>query len=187
MGDELRQGRASAAQELAAVAQATVADFQMRWARACAQLGALVAEAGVLGAALRTQVRTPAPYSPALSPDGLSMRVVFSGSIQPDSVSLPPEVTGIIARLDQLDDAMALIAGLGQAAELTQRHRALCQQRRVPSRMEGLYEVVRNFSYLGTEFARGMLVDRSVLPDGALYRFQLGRDLRVVEDAAQAA
>jgi hypothetical protein len=53
--------------------------------------------------------------------------------------------------------------------------------------MQGTFEVMRDFDYLGTRFTRGMLIDRSVLPDGALYRFQVGRDLRVLEDSAVAA
>jgi hypothetical protein len=53
--------------------------------------------------------------------------------------------------------------------------------------MEGLFVVLRDFTYLGTEFKRGQLVDRSVLPDGVLYRCQLARELRAVEDSASVA
>jgi hypothetical protein len=113
--------------------------------------------------------------------------VAYSGHIRPDAVALPPEVAGISARLDQLDAAATLAAGIAQSVELTQRHYALCRQRRMPERMEGLFVVLRDFTYLGTEFKRGQLVDRSVLPDGALYRCQLARELRAAEDAGTVA
>jgi hypothetical protein len=188
MGDELRQSRASAAQELAGIAQTALASFQMRWAKACSDLGCLVAEAETLGAALRCAVATPPPYVATLSADGMSMQVAYSGHAElvPPPL-LPPEVLGVTHTLDEIDSALALIAGVGQAYELTERHRALCQQRRTPSRMGGLFLVVKEFNYLGTQFTPGMLLDRTVLPDGVLYRFQLGRDLRAVEDAATVA
>jgi hypothetical protein len=187
MADDLRRERAVVAQGLAEIAQSAINDFGLRWARACSDLGRLVAEAGVLGAALRCTVATPPPYVATLSADGMRMLVSFAGHIQPDTVTLTPEVSAITARLDQFDAAGTLIAALGQAHELTERHHALCQQRRAPSRLEGVFEVVKGFSYLGTQFTEGMLLDRSVLPDGALYRFQIGRNLRAVEGAAVAA
>jgi hypothetical protein len=187
LAGDLRAARAAAAGELQQIAQTTVADFHLRWARATETLGNLIAESGVLGAALRTPIPTPAPYIPVLSADGTRMLVSFAGHLLPDKVALPPQVAGITARLDALDAAATLAAGIAQSVELTQRHYALCRQRRAPERMEGLFVVLKDFTYLGTEFKRGQLVDRCVLPDGALYRFQVGKDLRAVEDSTSVA
>jgi hypothetical protein len=107
--------------------------------------------------------------------------------LQVDGVALPPEVAQITRTIDAVDAALALVAGLGQSVELTARHNALCRQRRTEARLQGTFEVVRDFDYRGTRFTRGMLIDRSVLPDGSLYRFLIGRDLRVLEDSATVA
>jgi hypothetical protein len=186
LGADLRAARADVAQELAEITHRTVTDFQKRWNQAVAELSRLHAEAGLLSRALRANVTAVPPYVATPSADGTRTLVTFNGHLT-DCVMLPPEVSAITARLDQLDAAGHLVAGLGQANELTTRHHVLCSQRRTPSRMEGLFEVVKEFSYLGTQFTRGMLLDRTVLPDGVLYRFQLGRDLRAVEDSAVAA
>jgi hypothetical protein len=187
LAGDLRAARAAAAQELAEIAQSVANDFALRWARATETLGNLIAESGVLAAALRTPIPCAAPYVPVLSPDGTKMLVSFAGHLRPDAVTLPPEVARITARLDQLDGALTTAAAVAQANELTERHRALCRVRRSPERMDGLYAVLKDFDYLGTRFTRGMLIDRTVLPDGPLYRFQVGKDLRAVEDAATVA
>jgi hypothetical protein len=187
MAGDLRAARAVAAEALTKIAKAAVDDFGLRWARATQELGRLIAEAGALAAALRTPVSTPAPYIPVLSPDGTKMLVSYSGNLRPDVVSLAPEVAEITHRLDAIDGALALAGAIAQSRELDERHHALCRQRRTVARMDGLYEAVKNFSYLGSEFARGMLIDRTVIPDGALYRCQVARELRAVEDSASAA
>jgi hypothetical protein len=187
MAGDLRAARAAAAAELAGIAQTALADFNVKWNRCCADLGWLIAESAALGKALRVAVPVPAPYLPVLSPDGTRMLVNYAGHLPIDSTTLPPEVAAITSTLDGLDAALALLGGLGQSRELDQRHHALCHQRRAPARMDGVFEVVRDFSYLGTEFRRGMLIDRSVLPDGVLHRCQVARELRALEDSGVAA
>jgi hypothetical protein len=92
------------------------------------------------------------------------------------------------ARVDAFDDALGLIGALRQAKELDARHRALAQQRTgMPVRMEGLFEVMKTFTYFGMEFPLGMILDRSLLPDGCLNRFLQGRNIRVLDGPAVAA
>ena len=43
-----------------------------------------------------------------------------------------------------------------------------------------LYEVAKAFDYFGMTFAAGTIIDRSMLPDGCLHRFLLGRNLRIL-------
>jgi hypothetical protein len=188
MAGDLRAARASAAGELAAVARSALADFNAKWNRCCAELGRLVAEAGVLGAALRTQVATPPPYTAALSADGMRIQIIFAGPLEADNVGLPPEVAGITSRLDAADSALALVGAVGQTREWDQRYIALQRTRSAAMPvMSGIYTVVRAFDHLGTRYEVGQLVSTDIMSHGTLHRRWLARELRAVEDSATVA
>jgi hypothetical protein len=187
LGDELRQSRAAAAGELAAVAKAAADDFQMRWSKACGELGALHSEALALAQALRTSVPTRPPYFAALSADGTKMQVTYSGSLQVDNVELPREISGITGRLDQIDAALALCAAAAQAKEWDSRYVALARQRGGMPVTSGLFRVIRGFSFLGVEFPVGTLVNGDVMGSGLIDRYWKGRQLQPLESAAAAA
>lgn len=188
LADGLREARAIAAQELAGVAQSTVGDFQVRWARAVAELSRLHAEAAMLSRALRTNVPTAPPYIASLSADGTRMQVVFSGHIETDAVHLPPQVAAITERIDQFDDAASLCAAVAQAREWDARYVAM-QRTRSGSMpvMTGTYVVNKRFTHLGGEFQPGDLVDQSLMGAGVLHRRWQARELLPLETAATVA
>lgn len=140
-----------------------------------------------LAATLRTEVRMPLPVKVVVSPvDAVSRAVpVLSG----DAVPVADAEAGRLgARLDEVDAALSLIGAIRQAEAFDQTHRALSQNRTgMPTRMEGLFEVPKAFTYLGMEFAPGMLLDRTVLNDGHLNRYLQGRNIRVLDGPSVVA
>jgi hypothetical protein len=187
LSEELRVERAEAARQQGEMATTIVADFRSRWDAACAQLTALRCEAGVLATALRCTIGTPSPYTATISPitGNPELRPVATSPLP--EVSLAPAVAEVSGRLDRLDSALGLLAGIRQAAEQDSRHRSLCVVRRVPSEMLGTFEVLRPFTHLTTEYRAGMLVSRDVVGDGGLYRLQIGRTIRQTEAGRPAS
>jgi hypothetical protein len=188
MAGDLRTARGAAAQELAQVAQSVTNDFALRWSKACAELGRLVAEGGALGAALRTQIACPPPYIPTPSADGCRMQVSFVGHIPADAVTLPPSIRSITERIDQFDGAGALVSAIAQSRELDARYIALQRSRtgNMPV-MSGLFTVIRRFDLWGAQFEPGQLVDQSLMGAGMMHRRWLARELLPAEGAAVAA
>jgi hypothetical protein len=76
------------------------------------------------------------------------------------------------------------VAIVAQAANLTVREHTLNRERGyVRGELGGLFTVAKDFTALGSEFKAGQLVDRSILPDGLLFRHAAGRAIRQVEGA----
>jgi hypothetical protein len=164
-----------------------VAEYHARWNQACRELAVLQAESQQLAAALRTQVTCAPPYTVSRSAATERVELRLITSAEPVPVSLPPTLVTVGGTLDRLDSAAGLIAALKQAVDLSERHRALSRIRiGLPGELLGTYEVVKPFTYLGTEFRQGALINRDVLTDGCLYRFWLGRDLRSLDGPARA-
>ncbi len=141
-----------------------------------------------MSAALRLPVPTPAPYLACVSAvtGGPELRPVALAEPIPQA-TLSPALTAMISVFDRLDAAGALIGGVQQAAQLTQQHHALSRIRAGQQiEMSGVFTVVRAFHILGSHFPVGVLLDRSVMADGLLYRFWQGRNIRPLETAAAA-
>jgi hypothetical protein len=188
MDGELAKARELMGRAQSEFAATMVAEFQTRWSRACRELAILQAESQQLAAALRTQVTCPPPYTVSRSAATERVEVRLITSAEPVPVSLPPAVATVSTTLDRLGAAAGLIAALKQAADLNERHHALARIRAgFQVEMGGLYEVVRGFHALGSDFAPGALVDRSILCDGMLHRYFLGRAIRPLEGPAVAA
>jgi hypothetical protein len=186
MADELRQSRAAEASQLSAIAQATLANFEMRWAHAVAELSRLHNEGALLGRLLRTSVPLPPPYIAAMSLDG-KPQVVFAGHAEDDAVSLPQEVQEVSAKLQVLDDALALVASVAQSLELNERYIALQRARNATPILSGVYVVSREFTHIGTRFEPGMLINQDIMPPGLISRYLTGRHLTPLEGARVAA
>jgi hypothetical protein len=185
MGDELRAARAAAAGALQQIAQSTISDFGMRWDRAVAEISKLHSEAAMLTRIFGTYVQAIPPYVAGLSPDGTRMLVAFAGEVE--AVTLPPQVSAITARIEQIDSGLGLCAAVAQSVELNQSHLALSRIRQgLPAQMTGVYEVTRPFHFLGANFSEGMLIDRSLMLDGMIYRYFIGRTLRPLGGPAVA-
>jgi hypothetical protein len=149
-------------------------------------LAVLRAEAEGLGKILGVTVPVPPPYvaqmnsiygTPELRPAGPAE------SIPP--ASLPPALAALSAAVGRLDVALGVCRGLRQSRELTQRYFAM--NRGSGSEMGATFVVVKPFVYLGTEFEAGVLVNRDVLPVGALHRFLLGKCVRPLDQPGSAA
>jgi hypothetical protein len=169
-------------------ASTMVEDFNRRWQEACRALAVLRSEAVQLSAALRTTVLTPAPYVVSVNAinGAAELRpIALAEPIPP--VALTPALVTVGTILDRLDSAHGLIGSLKQAADLNCKHHAVARVRAgMQAELRGIYEVARAFHVLGSDFAVGALLDRSLLPDGLLHRYWLGRAIRPVEGAAVA-
>jgi hypothetical protein len=98
LGDELRQTRRAAEAAMAGISQSVISDFQMRWARAMAELPALHSEAAQFGRILGRDVKAQAPYVATVGvADGGKLQVAYAGQIE--DVPLPQEVAAITAHL----------------------------------------------------------------------------------------
>ena len=183
---QLEAERAAVERQRQAQGVIALAEFRRRYDDCVASLQALWAEGRLLGETLKVMVPMAAPMKVTTSVvDGVARAMpVLSGA----AAAADATILSLSAQVDAFDDALGLIGGFRQARELDARHRALSQQRSgMPTRMEGLFEVARAFTYYGMEFAQGMVLDRSMLPDGCLHRFLSGRNLRVLDGAAVAA
>jgi hypothetical protein len=187
MDGELVKAREAMSRARSEFAASMVAEFHARWNQACRELAVLQAEAQELAAALRTQVTCPPPYTVSRSAATERVELRLMASAESVAVSLPPALVTVGGTLDRMDSAAGMIAGLKQAVDLTEKHRALARIRiGLPGELLGTYEVVKPFNYLGTEFRQGALINRDVLTDGCLYRFWLGRNLRSLDGPARA-
>lgn len=187
LADELRAARQAVEQTRSELAKEALRDFAARWEEACLKLSELRAEAGVLSGALRITVATPPPYMASIGVVSGNPEVrPVSGPIP--SVTLPPALAGVGAVVDRLDAAGGLLAAIAQAKDLTSRHIALSRTRAgMTPTMPGVYSVLRGFDYCGSHFKAGLLVSRDLIPDGVLYRLQLGRTVALVDAGAMAA
>lgn len=106
----------------------------------------------------------------------------------PAPPTMPPKLEGMAALLEKVDAAAALVGAVRQAADMHQRHLALSRVRaEQPGEMNGLYEVLKAFDFLGVRFERGALINRDIMPLGILHRFWLGKAIPLVENAAKSA
>jgi hypothetical protein len=163
-----------------------LAEFRQRYDDCLASLQALWAEGRLLGETLRIVVPMASPMRVQISAaDSIPRAMPILSNA---AAAVDDGIVALSAQVDEFDSALSLIGALKQARELDVRHRALTQQRTgAVTRMEGLFTVVKDFSYFGVTFAAGMLIDRTMLPDGVLHRFVLGRNIRVADGAAAAA
>jgi hypothetical protein len=168
------------------LAAAIIREFSVRWQATCDALAALRAEASALGAALAHPVLTPAPYaiSRSVAHDRHELHPIARA--EPFTVTLSPELIAIQTTADRLNKAIVLCSGIERCREWDARHFALAQQRGEPTQHRGVYVVQQAFRCPmdAQEFARGSLIDRSLLSDGFLSRLLAARTVRPVELSA---
>jgi hypothetical protein len=157
-----------------------VREFSQRWAAQCRGLALLRSEAIALGAALNVAVACPPPYR--AQPDPLYLHEARLKAVEPQEPVAPPQLPPAVVALGdlarKLDSARGVCASVKQAVELTKRYFVMARDRGTRSEMGGLFEVVKPFVILGSAFERGQLVDRTVMPDGLLERFWVGKHLQ---------
>lgn len=184
--EQLQVERLRADAALRAYAGEAVASFARRYEAAVASLQALWSEADMLSQALRCPVPVPLPVRVATSPiDGSSRAVaVRSGEA---GAALDTQAARLGAMLDEVDQALALIGSIRQAQQQAEHHRQLCLSRRTSSDMPGVYTVVKPVAYLGEAFARGALIDQSLIPASTLHKYLIGHYIVQAADQSVAA
>jgi hypothetical protein len=187
MDGELAKARERMSRVQSEIAAGTIQEFSRRWTEACRALVMLRAEATVLAKVLGVTVPVPPPYSahmnlihgtPELRP------VEPADSIQP--ASLPPALATLNDIIGRLDVALGACRGVRQSHELTQRYFAMNRGSGM-GEMAATFVVTKPFVYLGSEFEAGVLVNRDVLPVGALHRFWLGKCVRPLDQPGSEA
>jgi hypothetical protein len=182
LGEDLRRARAAVEQARARYAASVVSEFHARWSRCSAELVRLHAEGVELSRVLRFTVACAPPYCAAINVVSQRAEVRLIASPEPVAVDLPPGLQALAAIIGRLDAADGVGAGVRQAAELNVRHHALSRLRAGQQiEMTGVFVVTKPFSILGSTFEVGALLDRSILPDGLLHRFWIGRHIRPLE------
>jgi hypothetical protein len=166
--------------------ESIVQEFSARWSQACNLLAELRCEAESLGRALGRGVLTPPPYLAKVNPitNAPEVQVVASGPIQPPA--LPEPVLVVSGLMDRIDAMRGLAGAVHQSQQLTAHYFATARERGLKSEMSGLFETVREFQWLGTTFAPGALVDRTILSEGMLHRFWQGKTVRPVSEGRAA-
>jgi hypothetical protein len=183
---QLEAERAGLERQRQAQGVIALAEFRRRYDDCVSSLQALWNEGRLLSETLKVAVQMQMPTRVVTSVVDSVARVqpILSGA----AAAVDATILSLSATVDAFDDALGLIGAFRQAKELDARYRALAQQRGgAPNRLEGLYEVAKAFDYFGMTFAAGTIIDRSMLPDGCLHRFLLGRNLRILDGPAVAA
>jgi hypothetical protein len=176
---ELTEASTSLARVRREYGEGIVREFSQRWAAQCRGLAVLRSEAEALSQALNVVIPTPAPFEAKINPLYLHEAVLTPVAGEPVA---PPQLPSAVVALGdlarRLDSARGVCASVKQAVELTKRYFVLSRDRGTRSEMGGTFEVVKPFVILGSAFERGQLLDRTVLMDGLLERFWVGKHLQ---------
>lgn len=187
MDNELAGARAAIDSARTEFGAELIRQFDERWREACARLTALRAEALALAGALRCEVATPAPFVARTNPISGGPEIRPVASAEPvAAANLPAALVTVGTTLDRLDVARGLVGGIKQTRQLEQHHRGVCRGRGTSPVMAGVFTVLKPVTHLGMTFARGSLVDNSVICDASLQRLLVARFI-VSEDGAAAA
>jgi hypothetical protein len=164
-------------------------EFASRWEQACRTLAALRFEAQAISKVLGTSISCAPPYKASINPVHGNPEVRPIALAEPmEALTLPPALVKIGNVLDRLHSAAGLVGALAQSVQLNAQHHALARLRAGQQiEMVGMYEVAKPFSILGSDFAVGTLIDRSVMSDGLLYRNWLARNIRPLNQPGSAA
>jgi hypothetical protein len=90
-------------------------------------------------------------------------------------------VAAVADMLNRLDAAFGRCDAIRQAKETDSRHYRLAANRGLVGEQRGVYRVLQKLlcSEDGLPFEPGMLIDRTLMSDGGLYRCQLARHVRL--------